>query len=63
VTVDVPAGTPPNSIDAVTLRFTSGSTIMDEEAIVLRSIAPVATEPTSFGKLKALYRKKSRGGE
>lgn len=59
VDVFVPEGTPPDTFHPVVTRLAwwDGQDREWHRTTVLRTIVPVATEPSSLGKLKTLYRK------
>jgi hypothetical protein len=59
ITVAVPDTVAPQTLNTITLQCNYFGQVIDEVDIVLRAVEPVATEPTSFGRLKALYRRQN----
>lgn len=56
VSVHVPKGTADGTLDPVPFQITSYGYVLDEKTVVLRAVEGVATEETTWGRVKALYR-------
>jgi hypothetical protein len=60
IIVAVPDTVAPQTLNTIVLQCTHVGNLLDEVNVVLRALEPVATETTSFGKLKAMYRKQTQ---